>query len=111
MTSRIKQAAIGLERRFHLQNSPILLSQQGLHAKRSYVGVLGPFLLLRRLSVRTEARPHKTKSLQMGDPSEPTAEQATKLFQDLERRFPSKTLGENRWYLVAVCCSLIVSPT
>lgn len=33
---------------------------------------------------------------------EPTAEQAKVLFEKLEQKFPSKTLGEDRWYLVAV---------
>ncbi|KAK0507110.1 hypothetical protein JMJ35_010568 [Cladonia borealis] len=34
--------------------------------------------------------------------SEPTAEKAITLFQELERKFPTKTLGEDRWYLIAV---------
>ncbi len=37
--------------------------------------------------------------------SEPTAERATVLFEELEKKFPSQTLGQDRWYLIAVCQS------
>lgn len=37
--------------------------------------------------------------------SEPTAEGATVLFEELEKKFPSQTLGQDRWYLIAVCHS------
>ena len=43
---------------------------------------------------------HRTISMSSSD--EPTAEQAKALFEKLEQKFPSKTLGEDRWYLVAV---------
>ena len=33
---------------------------------------------------------------------EPTAGEAKKLFEKLKQKFPSKTLGAERWYLVAV---------
>ena len=36
-------------------------------------------------------------------PPERTAEEATKLFETLEDKFPAETLGHERWYLVAVC--------
>ena len=38
----------------------------------------------------------------MGSSEEPTAEEAKVLFEKLEQKFPSKTLGGERWYLVAV---------
>ena len=41
----------------------------------------------------------------MSDSAGPTAEEATALFQSLEQKFPSKTLGEDRWYIVAVILS------
>jgi hypothetical protein len=33
---------------------------------------------------------------------EPTAEDATVLFEELEKKFPHETLGNDKWYLVAV---------
>jgi len=38
----------------------------------------------------------------MATMSEPTAEGATALFKELEKKFPTQTLGEDRWYLIAV---------
>lgn len=38
----------------------------------------------------------------MSSSEEPTAEGAKVLFEQLEQKFPSKTLGRERWYLVAV---------
>lgn len=35
-------------------------------------------------------------------PPERTSEEAKELFEKLEARFPTKTLGPERWYLVAV---------
>jgi hypothetical protein len=34
--------------------------------------------------------------------SEPTAEQAVALFQEIEKRFPHNSVGEDMWYLVTV---------
>lgn len=45
---------------------------------------------------------HRRLVPNMTDTSEPTSEQATALFEELEQGFPSKSLGEDRWYLVAV---------
>ena len=42
----------------------------------------------------------------MSSSKEPTAEEATALFEKLEQKFPSKTLSEERWYLVAVSLAL-----
>ncbi len=42
--------------------------------------------------------------------SEPTAERATVLFEELEKKFPSQTLEQDRWYLIAVCHSLKLFP-
>lgn len=36
------------------------------------------------------------------EPAERTAEEATALFEAVERKFPAGTLGEERWYLLAV---------
>lgn len=33
---------------------------------------------------------------------EPTAEGATAMFKRLEEKFPTQTLGQERWYLIAV---------
>ncbi|CAD6589587.1 MAG: hypothetical protein ASARMPRED_004135 [Alectoria sarmentosa] len=38
----------------------------------------------------------------MSSSEEPTAEEAKVLFEKLEQNFPSKTLGAERWYLVAI---------
>ncbi|KAM0794799.1 hypothetical protein BDR22DRAFT_883316 [Usnea florida] len=38
----------------------------------------------------------------MSSLKEPTAQEATELFATLEHKFPSKTLGAERWYLVAI---------
>ena len=38
----------------------------------------------------------------MSSSEEPTAGEARILFEKLEQKFPSKTLGAERWYLVAV---------
>ena len=38
----------------------------------------------------------------MSSSEEPTAEEAKELFSMLEQTFPFKTLGKERWYLVAV---------
>ena len=44
-------------------------------------------------------------TIRMSSSEEPTAEGAKTLFGRLEQKFPSKTLGEERWYLVAVMFS------
>lgn len=41
-------------------------------------------------------------TVRMSSSEEPTTEGARVLFQKLEQKFPSKTLGRERWYLVAV---------
>ena len=38
----------------------------------------------------------------MSSSEEPTVEEAKSLFEKLAQKFPSKTLGVERWYLVAV---------
>ena len=38
--------------------------------------------------------------------TEPTAEDALKLFQDIEQLFPSATLGEDKWQILAVSALL-----
>ena len=43
---------------------------------------------------------HRTKK--MSSSEEPTAQETKILFEKLEQKFPSKTLGRERWYLVAV---------
>ncbi len=39
----------------------------------------------------------------------PSAEDALQLFKDIEEHFPTQTLGEERWYILAV--SSAKSPT
>lgn len=34
---------------------------------------------------------------------EPTPEEAIILFKAIEERFPHKTVGDDKWYLVTVC--------
>jgi len=42
---------------------------------------------------------------------EPTAAEAIALFETIEQKFPSKTLGDGKWYLVAVSnADLLSSP-
>ena len=43
----------------------------------------------------------------MSDLEEPTAEEAKEFFGRLEQKFPVKTLGKERWYLVAVSLSFL----
>jgi hypothetical protein len=38
----------------------------------------------------------------VGKHRHPTPEQAIALFKDIENKFPHSTLGEDKWYLVAV---------
>ena len=49
------------------------------------------------------------RTIRMKSTEEPTAEDAKVLFAKLEQTFPYKTLGEERWYLVAVRLSLAPS--
>lgn len=42
------------------------------------------------------------RTTRMSSSEEPTAEDAKVLFEKIEQKFPSKTLGGERWYLVAV---------
>ena len=44
----------------------------------------------------------------MAEFHEPTAAEAITLFQTIEQKFPSKTLGEDKWYLVAVSAEIIL---
>lgn len=39
----------------------------------------------------------------MGTTIDRTAEEAKTLLSALQQKFPSKTLGEDRWYILAVC--------
>ena len=34
---------------------------------------------------------------------DPTPEEALALFKDVEDHFPSKTLGDDKWYVLTVC--------
>lgn len=34
---------------------------------------------------------------------DPTPEEAIALFKEIEAKFPHKTLGDDKWYLVVVC--------
>ena len=45
----------------------------------------------------------------MSSSEEPTADKAKVLLERLEHKFPSKTLGTDRWYLVAVRLALTSS--
>ena len=46
--------------------------------------------------------PINYRTIRMSSSEEPTAEDAKVLFEKLEQKFPKKTLGGERWYLVAV---------
>lgn len=35
-------------------------------------------------------------------PRDPTEEEALALFKSVEERFPSKSLGDDKWYILAV---------
>lgn len=66
------------------------------------------------LSIRpSPGTPHLTlvnyRTIRMNSTAEPIAEDAKVLFEKLEQTFPSKTLGGERWYLVAVRLSLAPS--
>lgn len=37
-------------------------------------------------------------------PRDPTEEEALELFKVIEDKFPSKTLGNDKWYIVVVRC-------
>jgi hypothetical protein len=39
-------------------------------------------------------------------PRDPTEDEALALFKAVEERFPAKTLGDNKWYVLLVCISL-----
>ena len=59
------------------------------------------------LSIRPSLRIPRLKrinqhTIRMSSSEEPTAEEAKNLFGRLEQKFPVKTLGKERWYLVAV---------
>lgn len=41
-------------------------------------------------------------TITMNSSDEPTVDEAKVLFERLEQKFPSKTLGIDRWYLVVV---------
>ena len=42
----------------------------------------------------------------MSSSEEPTVEGARVLFEKVEQKFPSQTLGKERWYLITVRCPL-----
>lgn len=59
------------------------------------------------LSIRPSPRSQRLTltnhhTIRMSSSEEPTAEEAKALFKKIEQKFPSKTLGRERWYLVAV---------
>lgn len=65
----------------------------------------------RFLSISRAKKPHHIQTAFFSTPSsqskmteyhEPTVAEATALFRSIEEKFPSKTLGEDKWYLVAV---------
>jgi len=39
---------------------------------------------------------------------EPTVDEAVALFQAIEEKFPHKTLGDDKWYLVVVSLQLFI---
>jgi len=39
----------------------------------------------------------------MTEIQEPTKEDAFTLFEEIQHKFPSGTLGDDKWYLVTVC--------
>ena len=55
-----------------------------------------------RPSLRTPRLTLINHTYRMSSSEEPTAQGARALFEEIERKFPSKTLGRDRWYLVAV---------
>lgn len=103
MSKSLRLAAIGLESSFgrvYLQSS---LATQVTQLSRPYVNNQRQFFSSTSvLSFTTKTGPIPSTISKMTDTDDPTAEQATKLFQDLEQKFPSKNLGEERWYLIAV---------
>jgi hypothetical protein len=38
-----------------------------------------------------------------GFPPDPTEDDALALFKAVEEKFPSKSLGDDKWYVLAVC--------
>jgi hypothetical protein len=44
-------------------------------------------------------------------PDDPTEDEALAIFAAIERKFPSETLGTNKWYIVTVCvhCKVLES--
>jgi hypothetical protein len=36
-------------------------------------------------------------------PQDPTEEEALALFKAVEQKFPSKTVGNDKWYVLTVC--------
>lgn len=80
--------------------------------RRSRASRASPFLGI--IPYNSDSRPlsitvSKVLSSKMSDPLEPTADDATTLFKDLEQKFPCKTLGRDRWYLIAVILSFLFS--
>jgi hypothetical protein len=49
--------------------------------------------------------PHKRQITNMAL-TNPTATEALALFQEIEQKFPSATLGDDKWYILAVCSPL-----
>lgn len=42
---------------------------------------------------------------------EPSVDGALALFKAIENKFPHKTVGDNKWYLVVVCLHILVTNT
>lgn len=44
--------------------------------------------------------------------NDPTSEEALALFEAVEEKFPSNTLGDDKWYILTVCGAMrSISPT
>lgn len=102
----------------HVSDSPILNIDVSLHQDTNTIFSSGQQQMLKGLqktlrqtynpvfSTRPRLRsPCLTlinHTVRMSSSEEPTAEGAKVLFEKLEQKFPSKTLGRERWYLVAV---------
>lgn len=61
-----------------------------------------PFLSINSVSRTSHLTLIHDRTIRMSSLEEPTAEDAKLLFEKIEQKFPSKTLGGERWYLVAV---------
>lgn len=76
---------------------------------------LGSFFLSGRPSICTTSNTSKWTSTSrrlstMAITQEPTAAQAIDLFEEVEQKFPHKTLGEETWYLVVLSSLVGIEP-